>query len=127
MLFAKRSEVPADRWKDVTYGKILCNVGPRKEETNWTRLTIGGSNTVTAIDCGTPKANLLTVKLFFNSVVSTPGAKFLELDLKDFYLNTPVDCPDFLQMKLDNFPDDVTKLYNLMDKVDTKGFVILQI
>ena len=70
---------------------------------------------------------MLTVKLLFNSVVSTPGAKFLGLDLKDFYLNTPMDRPEFLRMKLDNFPDDVIKLYNLMDKVDAKGFVILRI
>ena len=86
-----RSKVLADRWKDVTYGKVVCNVRPKKEETNRTRLTFGGSNCVTAIDCGTPTANLLTVKLLFNSVVLTPGAKFLGLDLKDFYLNTPMD------------------------------------
>ena len=30
-------------------------------------------------------------------------------------------------MKLDKFPDDVIKLYNLMDKVDAKDFVILRI
>ena len=29
-------------------------------------------------------------------------------------------------MRLDNFPDHVIKMYNLMDKVDAKGFVILQ-
>ena len=70
---------------------------------------------------------MLTVKLLFNSVVSTPGAKFPGLDLKDFYLNTPMDRPKFLRMKLDNFPDDVIELYNLTDKVDAKGFVILPI
>ena len=81
----------------------------------------------TAIDCGTPAANLLIVKLLFNSVVSTPGAKFLGLDLKDFYLNTPMDRPEFLRIKLDNFPHDVIRLYNLMGKVDAKGFIILRI
>jgi len=28
--FVDRSEVPADRWKDVTYGKMFCNVRPQK-------------------------------------------------------------------------------------------------
>ena len=34
----------------------------------------------------------------------------------------PMDCPKFLRMKSDNFPDDVITMYNLMDKVDAKGF-----
>ena len=38
-----------------------------------------------------------------------------------------MDRPKFLRMKLDNFPDDVIKLYNLMDKFDAKGFVILRV
>ena len=59
------------------------------------------------MDCGTPTANLLTVKLLLNSVVSTPGAKFLGLDLKDFYLNTPMDQPEFLRMKIETLPEDV--------------------
>ena len=79
------------------------------------------------INCGTPTANLLTVKLLINSIVSTSGVKFLGLDLKDFYLNTPMDRPEFLRMKLDNFPDDVIDQYNLKDKVDEKGFVILRV
>ena len=41
-------------------------------------------------------ANLLNVKLHFNSVVSTLGVNFLGLDLKGFYLNTPMYVPEFL-------------------------------
>ena len=99
LFFIDRNEVPADRWKDVTYGKIVCNVRPQKEETNRTRLTFGGNNTYTEIDYGTPTANLLTAKLLLNSIISTPGAEFLGLDLKDFYLNTPMNRPEFLRMK----------------------------
>ncbi len=36
--------------------------------------------------CGTPTADLLTVKLMFNSVISMPNAKFMTIDIKDFYL-----------------------------------------
>jgi hypothetical protein len=35
-------------------------------------------------NCGTPTANLLTVKLLLNSIISMPNAKFMTLDLKDF-------------------------------------------
>ncbi len=41
-------------------------------------------------DCGTPTADLLTIKLMLNSVVSTMNAKFMTIDLKDFYLMTPM-------------------------------------
>ena len=70
LFFIDRNEVPADRWKYFTYGTIVCNVRPQKEETNRTRLTFGGNNTYTEIDCGTPTANLLTVKLLLNSIIS---------------------------------------------------------
>ena len=91
-------------------------------------MTFGGNNTFIAIGCGSPTANLLTLKLLLNSFISAPGAKFLESDLKDFYLNTPMKILEFLVcMKLDNFPDDVIKEYNPMENIDAKGFVILRV
>jgi hypothetical protein len=42
-------------------------------------------------DCGTPTANLLTVKILLNSIILTPNAKFMTIDIKDFYLNTPME------------------------------------
>jgi hypothetical protein len=41
-------------------------------------------------DCGTPTADLLTVKNLLNSVISTSNPKFMTLNLKDFYLMTPM-------------------------------------
>ncbi len=41
-------------------------------------------------DTGTPTADILTVKLLLNSIISTPNAKFMTMDIKDFYLNTPM-------------------------------------
>ncbi len=43
-------------------------------------------------DCRTPTADLLTVKLLLNSIISMPNAKFMSIDIKDFYLNTPMAC-----------------------------------
>ncbi len=40
-------------------------------------------------DAGTPTADLLTVKLLINRTISTLGTKFITMDIKDFYLNTP--------------------------------------
>ena len=114
-------------WKIIPYGKIVYNVCQQKAETNHTQLTSGENNTVTSIDCGAPVANLLTVTLLLDGVISTVGAAFLGLDLKDFYLKIPMDRPELLRMDLKSFPDNMIKKYNFMDKVDAKGFVILQV
>jgi len=59
-------------------------------------------------DCGTPTVDLLTVKLMFNSIISTPNAKFMTIDIKDFYLMTPMDRFEYFRMKLELFPDKIS-------------------
>ena len=81
-----------ERWKDVAYSRLVSNIQPQhpqQEEMNRTRLVFSSHNLKADMNGGTPTANLLTVKLLFNSIMSTPGVKFLGLDLKYFYLNTP--------------------------------------
>jgi hypothetical protein len=72
-------------------------------------------------ECGTPTADLLTVKLMFNSIISTPNAKFMMVDIKDFYLMTPMDHFEYFQMKVELFPQDIKEEYKLHDKVDADG------
>jgi hypothetical protein len=74
-------------------------------------------------NCGTPTADLLTVKLLLKSVISTPNAKFLTLNLKDFYLMTPMKCYEYFRTKLELFPLDIIDKYDLTNKVDHSGKV----
>ena len=39
-------------------------------------------------DVSTATAEMLLVKIFFNSVISTRGARFMTIDIKNFYLGT---------------------------------------
>jgi hypothetical protein len=39
-------------------------------------------------------ADLTTAKLLINSTISTPGTKFLGINLANFYLNTPMLNPE---------------------------------
>ncbi len=83
--------VPCKRTKDVTYGLIICLIRPEKvEEPNRTRLVAGGDRVHYPGNAGTPTTNLLTIKLLINSIISTAGAKFMTMDIKNFYLNTPM-------------------------------------
>ena len=42
MFFIHKTELPLNRWSDVTYGRIVCDVRPNKAEKNRSRLTVGG-------------------------------------------------------------------------------------
>jgi hypothetical protein len=45
---------------------------------------------------------MITVKLHLNSVISTKNALYCTIDLKDFYLNTLMDQPEYMHMKISN-------------------------
>jgi hypothetical protein len=78
-------------------------------------------------DCGTPTADLLTIKLMFNSIILTPNAKFMTIDIKDFYLMTLMDRFEYLRMKLELLPQDIIEEYGLRDKVDADGNVFCEV
>ncbi len=63
-------------------------------------------------NCGTPTANLLTVKLLLNSIISTANAKFMTLNLRDLYLMMPMKRYKYFCMKLELFPHDIIDKYN---------------
>jgi hypothetical protein len=91
IFFIRWDQVPRNRIKGTTCGLITCLVCPESiNEPNRTRLVAGGDQVHYPGNAGTPTADLLTVKLLINSIISTQGAKFMTMDIKDFYLNTPM-------------------------------------
>ena len=72
-----------------------------------------------------PTADLLTVKLLLKSVISTPGAQFITMNIKNFYVNTPLKCYKYLWLKLDDIPADVQTQYNIQEKAE--GWVYVEI
>jgi hypothetical protein len=85
--FIRRSDVPKGR--KVTYGSFVVDIKDHKEEKERTRLTVGGDQIEYPGEKSTRTAGLTTAKILINSVISTPNAKFLAIDIKNFYLNTP--------------------------------------
>ena len=72
--FIKKSDAPQDRFKDVTYGRIVVNYRPNKEEKERSRFTAGGNLINYPYETSAPTAGITTIKLHLNSVLSTPGA-----------------------------------------------------
>ena len=70
---------------------------------NQVQLMVGGEKIKYPRYCGTPMADLITVKLFLNRSISMLGSKFVTLDIKNFYLNTPMAKYKYIQLKLNSF------------------------
>jgi hypothetical protein len=128
MRFINENEVPKTRQKDITYGSFVCNVRPEKvEEPNRTRFTVGGNKINYPGEVATPTAEMLVAKILFNSVISTPNAKFMTIDISNFYLNTPLKRPEYLRVRLADLPEEIVKEYRLAAKVNHKGFVFIKV
>jgi hypothetical protein len=126
--FIPKDKVPRARAKDVTYGLITCLIRPEKtNEPNRTRLLAGGDRVHYPFDAGTPTTNLLTLKLLINSVISTLGARFFIMDIKNFYLCTPMTRYEYMQLKLSNMPEDVITHYHLLNIATPDGYVYCKI
>ena len=112
-MFVKREDIPQDRMQDVTYAQFVCNIRPEKEEQNRTRCVVGGNKINYPGDVGTPTADILLVKILFNSIISTEGAKFMTADIKNFYLMTPLKRWEYIKLRLTDIPTETVKEYNL--------------
>jgi hypothetical protein len=89
MFFIPVSAIPKGR--KATYLRIVSAFRPEKPNPRRVRFTVGGDRIDYTGDVSTKTADLPTVKTLLNSVISTPGARFMTGDLKDFYLNTPME------------------------------------
>ena len=69
----------------------------------------------------------IKVKILINSVVSTPGAKFMSIDIKNFYLNTQMPQYEYMRLKLSDLPDDFICHYNLKYIVTKDGYIYTEI
>ena len=84
----KKQAIPAGR--TVMCGRICVHFRPQKEDTYRTRLTIDDNRVEYPWEKSTPTAGITTSNILFNSVLSTPDAKFFGIDIAHFYLCTPL-------------------------------------
>ena len=68
----------------------LCKIPTQKEVTKSNSTTVGGDRIHSLLDCSTSTVDLLTVKIQLSSVISTHGAQYMKIDIKDLNLDTPM-------------------------------------
>ncbi len=88
---------------------VVCEVCLEKDDPDCTRITIGGNCICYPGNVGTNTASLELVKLLLNSVLSWKGACFSSIDLKNFYLDTPMPDPEYVRIKITDIPEEIIK------------------
>jgi hypothetical protein len=89
------------------YGSFVVDIKDHKEEKDCTRVTVGGDQIEYPGDKSTRTAGLTTAKILINSVISTPGAKLLVIDINTFYLNTPpLGRFEYMVINLSSLPQE---------------------
>jgi hypothetical protein len=69
---------------------------------------------------------MLVAKMLFNSVISTKNARFMTMDISNFYLMTPLHRPEFIRIKLSDIPNEVINEYKLREKATKNGSIYIR-
>ena len=70
---------------------------------------------------------MLLVKTHLYSVVLTPNARYMTIDISNFYLNTPMIRPEYFKVKLTDIPDEVIDEYNLRYIATLDGYMYVEV
>ncbi len=127
IVFIKYDKIPLDRKRHITYRKTVVTYQPEKDNPNQMRLTVGGNWIVHHGNVSTPMVKMMTVKMHLNSVMLMKGVQYCTFDIKDFYLNIPMERQEYMQMKLSNLPKEFVDLYDLTKMADNNGNVYVKV
>ena len=109
--FVPLEDIPKS--KTITYGRLVVDIQPQKQETHRTRLTVGGNMIHYDNNTSTPTADLVTIKVLLNSVISTKHANFMTIDITNFYLNTNLPTEEYMKLPTKIIPPSIWEAYNL--------------
>jgi hypothetical protein len=110
-LFIKLTNIP--KYRQITYGKLVCDYKPHKKEKERVRLTVGGDRLDYSGDVGTSTADITTFKILINSTLSTADAAMMMMDIKKYYVGTPLPRFEYMKMLLSRFLEEIVDKYNL--------------
>ncbi len=105
---------------------VVCEVRPEKDDPDRTHITIGGNRIRYPGNVGTNTALLKPVKLLLNSVLFRKGARFSTINLKNYYLDTPMPDPEYVCIKLPDILDGFIREYDLSGQ-DQDGWIYFDI
>jgi hypothetical protein len=109
-----------------TFAKVVVVYPLQKEDPHQIRITAGGNLISYPGELTTRTADMTTAKLHWNSILSTPKARYMCLDIDNFYLMATLNHYKYMKLPLSFFSPLIITQYNLMNKV-VGGYVYLQL
>ena len=107
--------IPYNRTVKFCYFKPVCKL--KKGDDGIARPHVRGTAADTRSTYDGPTAastaDMSTIKILLNSVVSTPGGKFCTGDIKDYYLGTPMKDPAYMIISLKQLSMFIIDKFNL--------------
>jgi hypothetical protein len=122
--FINLKKIPTDR--KITYGKIVSDYKSHKKEKERVRLTVGGDKLDYSGDVATSTEDITTFKILINSALSTKDAAMMMMDIKNYYLGSPLSRFEYMKMLLSRFPEEIIQKYNL-NALAVDGWIYIEI
>jgi len=108
-----------------TYGNPVVDHRPQKEDPHRIRITAGGNLIKCEEEISVRTADINTAKLHWNSVISTIGARYMCLDIGNFYLTAALEYFEYMRIPLALFLAWTIEQYNLKE-LALNGYVHLE-
>jgi hypothetical protein len=87
-LFVELTDTP--KYRNITYGKIVCDYKPHRKEKERVRLTVGGDILYYSGDVATSTADTTTFRILINITLSTEDVAMMMMDITTYYMGTPL-------------------------------------
>ncbi len=107
--------IPSNR--TVTYACIVIDHCPPKEGPNRIHITFGGNLIDYPFELTTRTADMVSSKILRNSVIITKDACLVDADIKNMYLETPLDQFEYMKIPIALLPDSIIEHYQFQEKV----------
>jgi hypothetical protein len=116
------NNIPLHKRKEICHTMVVCEVQPEKDDPDRKQISIGGNRICYPGNVGINTASLELLKLLLNSVLLQKGACFRSINLKNFYLDTPMPEPEYVRIKILDIPQEFIDEYKLTG-LDHDGWI----
>jgi hypothetical protein len=86
---------------------------------------VGGDRLDYSGAVATSTADITTFKIIINITLSTEDAAMIMMDIKNYYLGTPMPRFEYMKMVLSRFPEEILHKYNL-NALAVDGWVYIE-
>ena len=122
--FIPCKSIPKDR--KFKYLRIVVDIREHKEVKERFHITVGGDKVEYPGKVTARMADTNTVKIHINSTISTQNARFVNLDIGNFYLETPMERKEYAKIRVDYNPKQFMNEYDLWSLVED-GYIYIEI